>query len=144
MKVSDRSLDTVAICSQRSFNETHWVKKTQQESNSLWILVLMLYRLVIHFMCSWCATLCPSKFLSLLCSVHEGSEEDTFVFPHGNGSETLKGRTSPESDAEGGTLADQSTQTDPGVWTPGTAKHKPHSPVERVEQNTDTDNFTAS
>uniref|UniRef100_A0A3B4DGW0 RAS guanyl releasing protein 4 n=1 Tax=Pygocentrus nattereri TaxID=42514 RepID=A0A3B4DGW0_PYGNA len=60
------------------------------------------------------------------------SEEDTFVFPHGNGSENSKGHTSPESDAEGNTLSDRSTQTDPGVWTPEVANRKLHSPVERV------------
>ncbi|KAL6478656.1 hypothetical protein MHYP_G00120890 [Metynnis hypsauchen] len=59
------------------------------------------------------------------------SEEDTFVFPHGNGSENSKGHTSPESDAEGNTLSDRSTQTDPGVWTPEVANRKLHSPVER-------------
>ncbi|XP_072550743.1 RAS guanyl-releasing protein 4 isoform X1 [Salminus brasiliensis] len=59
------------------------------------------------------------------------SEEDTFVFPHGNGSENSKGHTSPESDAEGAMLSDRSTQTDPGVWTPEVANRKPRSPVER-------------
>uniref|UniRef100_A0AAY5EJU4 RAS guanyl releasing protein 4 n=1 Tax=Electrophorus electricus TaxID=8005 RepID=A0AAY5EJU4_ELEEL len=66
------------------------------------------------------------------------SEEDTFVFPHGNGSEPLKGRSTPDSDAEGAILSDRSTQTEPGVWTPETVNrkehhpYKPHSPLEKV------------
>ncbi|KAK1785099.1 hypothetical protein P4O66_018530, partial [Electrophorus voltai] len=65
------------------------------------------------------------------------SEEDTFVFPHGNGSEPLKGRSTPDSDAEGAILSDRSTQTEPGVWTPETVNrkehhpYKPHSPLEK-------------
>uniref|UniRef100_A0A9J8D3Y8 RAS guanyl releasing protein 4 n=2 Tax=Cyprinus carpio TaxID=7962 RepID=A0A9J8D3Y8_CYPCA len=51
------------------------------------------------------------------------SEEETFVFPNGNGSEHSKGQTSSDSDAEAATLSDRSTQTDPGVWTP-VAKRK--------------------
>ncbi|KAJ8342395.1 hypothetical protein SKAU_G00323230 [Synaphobranchus kaupii] len=42
------------------------------------------------------------------------SEEDSFVFPHGDGAEQ-----SEEANGDGSELSDQSTQTDPGVWTPG-------------------------
>ncbi|XP_022520657.2 RAS guanyl-releasing protein 4 isoform X2 [Astyanax mexicanus] len=59
------------------------------------------------------------------------SEEEAFVFPHGNGSEISKGLAGPECDAEGAMLSDRSTQTDPGVWTPDVANRKPRSPVER-------------
>ncbi|XP_036392359.1 RAS guanyl-releasing protein 4 isoform X2 [Megalops cyprinoides] len=59
------------------------------------------------------------------------SEEDTFVFPHSEGAE--------QSDGEGSQLSHQSTQTDPGVWTPGPAdrrgsqtnSHIPSSPLEK-------------
>uniref|UniRef100_W5KAV7 RAS guanyl releasing protein 4 n=1 Tax=Astyanax mexicanus TaxID=7994 RepID=W5KAV7_ASTMX len=56
------------------------------------------------------------------------SEEEAFVFPHGNGSEISKGLAGPECDAEGAMLSDRSTQTDPGVWTPDVANRKPRSP----------------
>ncbi|KAF4101490.1 hypothetical protein G5714_017922 [Onychostoma macrolepis] len=57
------------------------------------------------------------------------SEEETFVFPNGNGSEHSKGQTSSDSDAEA-TLSDRSTQTDPGVWTP-VAKRKDRLPSQK-------------
>ncbi|XP_030621080.1 RAS guanyl-releasing protein 4 [Chanos chanos] len=63
------------------------------------------------------------------------SEEETFVFPHGNGSEVSKGNTTPDSDAEGSVLSDWSTQTDTGVWSPDEASqrghHKPHSLLQK-------------
>lgn len=46
------------------------------------------------------------------------SEEETFVFPHGNGSNHSKAHTLPQNNAESTTLSDRSTQTEPGVWTP--------------------------
>ncbi|XP_059362277.1 RAS guanyl-releasing protein 1-like [Carassius carassius] len=58
------------------------------------------------------------------------SEEETFVFPNGNGSEHSKGQTSSDSDAEAATLSDRSTQTDPGVWTP-VAKRKDRLPSQK-------------
>ncbi|XP_016143231.1 RAS guanyl-releasing protein 1-like [Sinocyclocheilus grahami] len=67
-----------------------------------------------------------------------GSEEETFVFPNGNGSEHSKGQTSSDSDAEAATLSDRSTQTDPGVWTPVAKRkdrlpsQKQHPPLEKV------------
>ncbi|XP_066559864.1 RAS guanyl-releasing protein 4 isoform X2 [Amia ocellicauda] len=42
------------------------------------------------------------------------SEEDSFVFPHGNEGAELGEDTSLDD-----RLSDRSTQTDPGVWTPG-------------------------
>uniref|UniRef100_A0A672S0U8 RAS guanyl-releasing protein 1-like n=1 Tax=Sinocyclocheilus grahami TaxID=75366 RepID=A0A672S0U8_SINGR len=66
------------------------------------------------------------------------SEEETFVFPNGNGSEHSKGQTSSDSDAEAATLSDRSTQTDPGVWTPVAKRkdrlpsQKQHPPLEKV------------
>uniref|UniRef100_A0AAY4DC33 RAS guanyl releasing protein 4 n=1 Tax=Denticeps clupeoides TaxID=299321 RepID=A0AAY4DC33_9TELE len=67
------------------------------------------------------------------------SEEETFVFPNGNESESSKTQTTPENNAEGSKLSDQSTQTDPGVWTPEkerklnhTKSHPLLSSVEKV------------
>uniref|UniRef100_A0A8B9JX21 RAS guanyl releasing protein 4 n=1 Tax=Astyanax mexicanus TaxID=7994 RepID=A0A8B9JX21_ASTMX len=61
------------------------------------------------------------------------SEEEAFVFPHGNGSEISKGLAGPECDAEGAMLSDRSTQTDPGVWTPDVANLHIHK-VLRVQK----------
>ncbi|XP_026769364.1 RAS guanyl-releasing protein 4 isoform X1 [Pangasianodon hypophthalmus] len=46
------------------------------------------------------------------------SEEEAFVFPHGNGPDHSKSHSTPQSIAENASLSDRSTQTDPGVWTP--------------------------
>ncbi|TRZ04056.1 hypothetical protein DNTS_013803 [Danionella cerebrum] len=66
-----------------------------------------------------------------------GLDEEAFVFPNGNESEHSKGQTSSDSDAEAATLADRSTQTDPGVWTPVAKRkdrlhsQKQHPPIEK-------------
>ncbi|XP_056126188.1 RAS guanyl-releasing protein 4 isoform X1 [Rhinichthys klamathensis goyatoka] len=66
------------------------------------------------------------------------SEEEAFVFPNGNRSESSKGQTSSDSDAEAATLSDRSTQTDPGVWTPVAKRkdrlhsQKQHPPLEKI------------
>ncbi len=77
-------------------------------------------------------------FLTFFMAFQSGSEEETFVFPNGNGSEHSKGQTSSDSDAEAATLSDRSTQTDPGVWTPVAKRkdrlpsQKQHPPLEKV------------
>ncbi len=48
--------------------------------------------------------------LTCFPAFQSGSEEETFVFPNGNGSEHSKGQTSSDSDAEAATLSDRSTQ----------------------------------
>ncbi|KAJ8402179.1 hypothetical protein AAFF_G00370440 [Aldrovandia affinis] len=50
-----------------------------------------------------------------------GSEEETFVFPHGEGAEQNEDPSTTETNGDSSELSDQSTQTDPGVWTPGAA-----------------------
>ncbi|KAJ8372759.1 hypothetical protein AAFF_G00277020 [Aldrovandia affinis] len=48
------------------------------------------------------------------------SEEDTFVFPHGEGSEQIEDHSSLDGGRQGGSqVSHRSTQTEPGVWTPG-------------------------
>ncbi|XP_061537699.1 RAS guanyl-releasing protein 4 [Phycodurus eques] len=46
------------------------------------------------------------------------SEEDAFVFPHGNDSDHHKGCAPLRKSGDSTGLWDRSTQTDPGVWTP--------------------------
>ncbi|KAJ8256626.1 hypothetical protein COCON_G00187780 [Conger conger] len=56
------------------------------------------------------------------------SEEDTFVFPRGEETEQVEDLSAPWDDGKGSSrISHRSTQTDPGVWTPG--------PVERREGN---------
>lgn len=76
--------------------------------------------------------------LTCFPAFQSGSEEETFVFPNGNGSEHSKGQTSSDSDAEAATLSDRSTQTDPVDWTPVAKQkdrlpsQKKHPPLEKV------------
>ncbi|KAM9481786.1 RAS guanyl-releasing protein 4 isoform 1-T1 [Clarias gariepinus] len=65
-----------------------------------------------------------------------GSEEEAFVFPHGNATEHSKSQNTPQNIAENSSLLDRSTQTDPGVWTPVGNRKDPHhskslSPTEK-------------
>ncbi|XP_062408637.1 RAS guanyl-releasing protein 4 isoform X2 [Sardina pilchardus] len=53
------------------------------------------------------------------------SEDEAFVFPQGNGSEGSKGLHALDSPIDYA-LSHQSTQTDPGIWTPEEERRKNH------------------
>ncbi|KPP70516.1 RAS guanyl-releasing protein 1-like [Scleropages formosus] len=53
------------------------------------------------------------------------SEEDTFVFPQGQGAETAEDKAALQENGEISKHLDQSTQTEPGVWTPAHRDRKP-------------------
>ncbi|XP_049581278.1 RAS guanyl-releasing protein 4 isoform X1 [Syngnathus scovelli] len=52
------------------------------------------------------------------------SEEEAFVFPHGNDSEHPKGCAPFRKSTDSAGLWDRSTQTDPGLWTPQEKKER--------------------
>ncbi|XP_051934864.1 RAS guanyl-releasing protein 4 isoform X1 [Hippocampus zosterae] len=53
-----------------------------------------------------------------------GSEDEAFVFPHGNDSEHHKGCAPFRKSTDPVGLWDRATQTDPGVWTPQEKKER--------------------
>uniref|UniRef100_A0A3Q3DKK6 RAS guanyl releasing protein 4 n=1 Tax=Hippocampus comes TaxID=109280 RepID=A0A3Q3DKK6_HIPCM len=53
-----------------------------------------------------------------------GSEDEAFVFPHGNDSEHHKGCAPFRKSTDHVGLWDRATQTDPGVWTPQEKKER--------------------
>ncbi|KAG7483855.1 hypothetical protein MATL_G00042770 [Megalops atlanticus] len=57
----------------------------------------------------------PSRGKGYSCS----SEEDNNVFPHCEGAEQNEDHSTLQKNWDGSELSDRSTQTDPGVWTPG-------------------------
>ncbi|KAG5269007.1 hypothetical protein AALO_G00197260 [Alosa alosa] len=54
------------------------------------------------------------------------SEDEAFVFPQGNGSEGSKGLHALDGQTDYSALSHQSTQTDPGTWTPVEERRKHH------------------
>ncbi|XP_076138010.1 RAS guanyl-releasing protein 4 isoform X1 [Alosa pseudoharengus] len=54
------------------------------------------------------------------------SEDEAFVFPQGNGSEGSKGLHALDGQTDYSALSHQSTQTDPGTWTPEEERRKNH------------------
>ncbi|KAI1893680.1 hypothetical protein AGOR_G00126190 [Albula goreensis] len=67
------------------------------------------------------------------------SEEEAFVFPHGEGAEQTEHKSTQRADVDvGSQLSDRSTQTEPGVWTPEPVERRgnhinslPRSPPEK-------------